>query len=126
MSEPLLGLQAFHKELHARIISEFAGITNQELEIQAKYWEQETYDLHFRLGRFDAHMRQHTIQIEKTLQELMYVPGESQRLLRLIYAALAQVEGGLIGADEEFQELLSNTVRRIDARTDEIKSVLAT
>ena len=126
MDERLPGLQAFHKELHARIINEFAGITNHELEVHAKFWEKETYNLRFRLGRFDAHMRQHTIQIEKTLQELGYVPGESQRLLRLIFVALAQVESGLIGSDEGLQELLGDAARQIDARTGEIEAILAT
>lgn len=126
MGEPLPGLRVFHKDLHERVINEFAGITNQELDFHAKFWEEETYNLRFRLGRFDAHMRQHTIQIEKTLQVLGYIPSESQRLLRLIYAALAQVEGGLIGADEGLQDLLSDAARRIDARTDEIEAILAT
>jgi hypothetical protein len=126
MDEPLPGLQLFHENLHERVINEFAGIPYQELDFHAKFWEEETYNLRFRLGRFDAHMRQHTIQIEKTLHSLGYVPSESQRLLRLIYAALAQVEGVLIGSDHGLQELLSDVVRRIEARTDEIEAILAT
>jgi len=43
----------------------------------------------------------------------------------LIYAALAQVEGGLIGTWVEYRDLLSETVMRIDDRTREIKDVLA-
>ena len=125
MDEPLPGLQSFHETLHTRILSEFSGIADDEIEKPSKYWEEETYSLGFRLGRFDAHMRQHTIQIEKTLHALGHVPSESQRLLRLIYAALAQVEGGLIGTWDEYRDLLSETVMRIDDRTREIKDVLA-
>jgi uncharacterized damage-inducible protein DinB len=125
MSEPLPGLLAFHKELHVRILNEFAGITDQELEVHAKFWEEETYSLHFRLQRFDAHMRQHTIQIEKTLRALDHTPSESQRLLGLIFAALAQVEGILIGEKDEYLELLSAAAVRIDERTSEIEAILA-
>jgi len=125
MDEPLPGLQSFHETLHTRILSEFFGIADDEIEKPSKYWEQETYSLGFRLGRFDAHMRQHTIQIEKTLHAYGHVPSESQRLLRLIYAALAQAEGGLIGTRDEYRDLLSETVMRIDDRTGEIKDVLA-
>jgi uncharacterized damage-inducible protein DinB len=125
MSEPLPDLRSFHKELHARILKEFAGITDQELEVHAKFWEEETYSLGFRLQRFEAHMRQHTIQIEKTLQALDHTPSESQRLLRLIYAALTQVEGGLIGAEDEHLELLSAAALLINERTDEVEAILA-
>ena len=54
----------------------------------------------FRLHRFDSHLRQHTIQIEKILESLGRKPSETLRLLRLIYAAFAQVEGALLGANE--------------------------
>lgn len=125
MDEPLPGLQSFHGDLHARILSDFAGISDSELEKPSKYWEEEFYSLRFRLHRFDAHMRQHTIQIEKTLQAIGHVPNESQRLLRLIYAALGQVEGALIGAGNNYQDLLSETALRIAERTIEIRDILA-
>ena len=102
MAEALPGLQSFHEELHQRIMTDFSGIADYELEKPSRYWEDEMYSLRFRLHRFDAHMRQHTIQIEKTLQALGHVPGESEKLLRLIFAALAQVEGdfNLIGSPQ--------------------------
>jgi hypothetical protein len=125
MEGPLPGLNAFHMDLHQRILADFEGITDQELEKMVRYWEDEHYSLRFRLHRFDAHMRQHTIQIEKTLQTLGYVPGESLRLLRLIYAALAQVEGALIGCGPDCHGLLHEAALHIDARTDEIAAVLS-
>ena len=75
--------------------------------------------------RFESHMRQHTIQVEKTLHQLGLVPSESHRLLRLIYAALAEAEGMLIGAGNTYAGMLSETAEEIDPRTEEIKSVLA-
>jgi len=41
---------------------------------------------------------QHTVQIDKTLVALGLMPSESKQLLRRIYAALAEVEGIMIGA----------------------------
>lgn len=124
MAEALPGLQSFHEELHQRIMTDFSGITDYELEKPSRYWEDEMYSLRFRLHRFDAHMRQHTIQMEKTLQVLGHVPSESEKLLRLIFAALAQVEGALIGTRETYQELLSESAVRIDERTREIEDLL--
>jgi hypothetical protein len=124
MADALPGLQSFHEELHQRIMTDFSGIADYELEKSSRYWEDEMYSLRFRLHRFDAHMRQHTIQMEKTLQVLGHVPGESEKLLRLIFAALAQVEGALIGTGETYQELLSESAVRIDERTREIEDIL--
>ena len=125
MAEALPGLQSFHEELHQRIMTDFSGIADYELEKPSRYWEDEMHSLRFRLHRFDAHMRQHTIQIEKTLQALGHVPGESEKLLRLIFAALAQVEGALVGTGETYQELLRESAVRIDERTREIEDILA-
>ncbi len=124
MAEPLPGLQSTHEELHQRIITDFSGIADDELEKPSKYWEDEAYSLRFRLHRLDAHMRQHTIQIEKTLRVLGHMPSESDKLLRLIYAALAQVEGALIGTGENYQDLLSASAKRMDERTNEIEDIL--
>jgi hypothetical protein len=124
MVEPLPGLQSTHKELHLRVLNDFAAIADNELEKPSKYWEDEAYSLRFRLHRFDAHMRQHTIQIEKTLHAIGHVRSENQRLLRLIFAALAQVEGALIGSGDDHQDILGDTAMHIDERTNEIEGVL--
>ena len=81
--------------------------------------------LRFRLHRFDSHLRQHTIQIDKTLHSLGHEPREAQRILRLIYAALAEAEGVRIGTRGIAQELWSETAEAISARGDEIAAILA-
>jgi len=124
MAEPLPGLQSFHRDLHQRILTDFAGIAEPELEYRSRFWEDEHYSLRFRLHRFDSHLRQHTIQIEKTLQALGVIPSESQRLLRLIYAALAQVQGMLVGMSREYDDLLIETAASIDERTLDIGQLL--
>jgi hypothetical protein len=91
-------MAALHARHHDRALAEFAGIDDAEIEGPSVWWENEPYSLEYRLHRFDAHLRQHTIQIEKTRDQLGRPAGEARRLLRLVYAALAEVEGALIGA----------------------------
>ena len=91
-------LLAYYELLHQRVLGEFTGITEAELEAPAIFWETRPYPIRFRLHRFDSHLRQHTVQIEKTLLAIGDPPNEARRLLRLIYAALAQVEGAALGA----------------------------
>ena len=125
MDEPLPGLRAFHKDLHMRILLEFAEMDASELEKASRFWEDEYHTVRFRLHRFDAHMRQHTIQIEKTLQAIGHVPNESQRLMRLIYSALAEVEGVLLGAGNVYEDILGEVGAQIEARNLEIESVIS-
>lgn len=74
MNGPLSDLQSFHSELHNRILTEFAEIDDAELDKPSKYWEDVPMSLRFRMHRFDSHMRQHTIQVEKTLHMLGHIP----------------------------------------------------
>jgi hypothetical protein len=122
---PLPDLLVYHQDLHGRLLAEFAGITEDELELPARYWEAEPYSLRFRLHRFDSHMRQHTIQVEKTLAAIGNPYSESRRLLRLIYAALAEVEGALIGAPDTGQEDIAGLTETISSRTYDIQSIIA-
>lgn len=124
MEGPLPDLQAYHQDLHGRVLAEFAGITESELDLPARYWEAKPYSLRFRLHRFDSHMRQHTIQVEKTLASVGNLHSESRRLLRLIYTALAEVEGALIGALGAGQEDIAALVETIISHTHDIHSIL--
>jgi hypothetical protein len=121
---PLAGIQAYHNELHQRVLREFSGISEDELNAPALYWEGYELPLRFRLHRFDSHLRQHTIQIDKTLAGIGHPPNEAKRLLRLIYAALAEVEGLTIGAREAGSALVPDAAKTIAARADEISGLL--
>ncbi len=90
-------LSSYHANLHGRALSEFAAISDAELEGPSLWWEGKPYSLEYRLHRMDAHLRQHTVQVEKTRAQLGRAPSEAQRLLRLVFAALAEVEGIAIG-----------------------------
>lgn len=90
-------LLAYYDALHQRIIHDLGELSDEETQAPSLWWEGELVPVRFRLHRFDAHLRQHTIQIEKTLAALGHPPSEAHRLLRLIYAALAEIEGAALG-----------------------------
>lgn len=94
----LAAIQKYHQALHKRILHEMAELSHEELWAPSRFWEPEPLPVRYRLHRFDAHLRQHTIQAEKTLAAIGHIPSEALRLLRLVYNALAEVEGSLIGA----------------------------
>ena len=79
----------------------------------------------FRLHRFDSHMRQHTIQVQKTLDMLGRRPNEARRLLRLIYNALAKVEAARLGDGEIGEKEYQALAAQITVRTSEIRLVLS-
>ncbi len=121
---PLVGIQSYHEAFHERVVREFADISDEELAVPSMYWEGYEMSLRFRLHRFDSHLRQHTVQIDKTLEAMGHTPGEAKRLLRLIYAALAEAEGAAIGAEEVGAELRHGTAETIASRTEEIAAIL--
>jgi hypothetical protein len=122
---PLAGIQSYYENLHERILFEFAGIADDELGPPSHYWEGYPLPLRFRLHRFDSHLRQHTVQVDKTLAAIGRAPNEARRLLRLVYAALAEAEGTAIGVWEVAEELWDEAAEMISERTDEVAEILA-
>jgi len=49
-------------------------------------------DVDFRLGRWSSHIREHTIQLDKTLDWLGYQPSEPVRIVRDLYATWGRLE----------------------------------
>jgi hypothetical protein len=117
------GVMAYYDSLHKRVLRELTDIKGFELEAESLWWEGTPFTVEFRLHRLDAHLRQHTVQIEKTLDALGYPASEPRRLLRLIYAALADVDSAIIGdwgmGKAERRELAG----KISVRADEIKAI---
>lgn len=99
LKQPFAALENGHREWHLRILRELSTITEEELALPSTYWEKDPLPLRFRLGRFASHLRQHTIQIEKTLCAVAPLPNEAHRLHRLLHAALADVDAALLGTD---------------------------
>src|SRR5215203_648534 len=93
MDGPLSKMLSYHRDFHNRIIAEFSNITDSELALPSTFWEETRFSIQHRLHRYEAHFTQHTIQIDKTLIAIGQSPSEAKRLIRRIYAALAEAEG---------------------------------
>jgi uncharacterized damage-inducible protein DinB len=85
--------------IHIRNLRDLGDITDAELEKQAWFWDG-PMPIRFRLHRFEEHLRQHTIQLDKTVVGIGRAPTEAHRLVRNIYNALADVESESAKADD--------------------------
>jgi hypothetical protein len=121
---PLDGMLAYHREFHAEIINEFSRISDEELNLPSTFWEETRFPIRHRLHRYEAHFAQHTIQIDKTLVTIGRAPNESKRLIRKIYAALAEAEGMMIGAEKMDDTATLATASSISERTKEVEGLL--
>ena len=114
-------LLTYHRKLHPKILREFASITKEELGLPAAYWEETRFHIGYRLHRFEAHMRQHTIQVDKTLVSIGCEPSEAKRLIRILYSALADVNGVLISPEDKKNQESIELARTIKSRVKEYK-----
>jgi hypothetical protein len=74
-----------------------AGLPDDRLGLGTR-WSGFAVDIGFRLGRWSSHIREHTVQVEKTLVMLNHQPTEVDRLVRLVLAAWGQAESVVCGA----------------------------
>ena len=123
---PFEGMLAYHRDFHPTIIEEFGNITDEELDLPSTFWEETRFPIQHRLHRYEAHYTQHTIQIDKTLEAIGNTPTETMRLIRLLYAALAEAEGMMIGVEKTESALILATADSITERTNAISSLLKT
>jgi hypothetical protein len=121
---PLESMLAYHRDFHSAILEEFSKITDDELDLPSTFWEETRFPIRHRLHRYEAHHVQHTIQIDKALVAIGRAPNESSRLIRKVYAALAEVEGMLIGAQKMDDTAILATASSITERTREIEDIL--
>ncbi len=122
-SGPLNGMLTYHRELHLKLIQEFSAITDKELDLPSVFWEKINFPIRHRLHRYEAHLIQHTVQIDKTLTAIGRTPTETNRLIRHVFAALAEVEAILIGGKDLHNECLQLTLE-INSRAAEIREIL--
>jgi len=94
-------VRAAMRESLDAVVSEFGGLSDKDLETQAYFWEKETFPIRFRLIRVELHLRQHTVQADKTMAAIGHTPTEAERLCRLVYLGLGDVEAALLGAPED-------------------------
>lgn len=73
----------------------YAPLDEQQLDARAR-WSGIAVDARFRVNRWSSHLREHTVQIEKTLVMIDRQPTEAERLTRLVAAAWGRLEGDLL------------------------------
>ena len=117
-------LLSYHQSLHSRIITEFSLINTAELDLPAAFWEPESFPIHYRLHRYESHLRQHIIQVDKTLTAIRREPNEVRRLTRMLYAAQGEIDGILIGAGADSLQTCQPTLDILSIITGEISQIL--
>lgn len=73
-----------------------AALDRPAMRVAAR-WAGLPVTIDFRLGRYGSHIREHTVQIDKTLAMLDRRPSEVERLVRLILATYGRLEALVIG-----------------------------
>jgi len=116
---------ALYSDIHYHGIESLAGLSDAQMALPTFDWEDETFPLEFRLARLDAHLRQHTVQLQKTLAALNARPTEAQRLLAHIFSAVAGLESTLLGAPGLNTAALEETAGQISFYTEALAQVLA-
>lgn len=95
---PIESIRNAFFEIHRRVLRELGDVTDAELEKPVWFWDG-AMPIRFRMHRFEEHLRQHTIQLDKTLAAIR-PPTEAHRLVRNIYNALADVESATDMAED--------------------------
>jgi DinB superfamily len=78
-------------------------------------WSGYDVDVRFRLHRFASHLVEHTVQCEKTLAALGWLPAEGRRIVRRITATLGELEG--LGAVTEAHAIETRLAERFGSLT---------
>lgn len=125
MGASLSKLLSYHRKLHPKILRDFSSITSAEMTLPAAFWEETRFHIGYRLHRFEAHMRQHTIQIDKTLVSIGCAPNEAKQLIRTLFAALAEVNGFLISAEDKKNPESIELARTIESRVKELGKIIS-
>ena len=105
--EPLSEAATYEHGTVADLVERLAAVREEALAALAdcsprtwsspSSWAGYTVDIRFRLHRFAAHERQHTVQVAKTLRGVGFAPTEAQRLLAQTQMTRGQLLARLVG-----------------------------
>jgi DinB family protein len=112
------GILGEHTRVHDSVL-ELARLTDDELASESAFWDG-VMPNRFRLGRYESHLRQHTIQAEKTIAAVAGPPSEVDRLLLLIRRAQAEGEAAALGADDILEASGATVATAIAERAGEL------
>jgi hypothetical protein len=96
-----------------------AGLPDARLDLGAR-WSGFPVTVGFRMARWSSHLREHTIQVEKTFALLGHVPDEPARLARHVLAAYGRAESVVFGrgaVDDAVERLVRGAAEARDAVT---------
>ncbi len=120
MAGSIAEIRARFDEVLDESISRLSGLGDEDLAAGAR-WSGIAVDVGFRLGRWSSHIREHTVQVEKTLALLERRPSEVERLVRLVLGAYGRLEERVIGrppddldAPDDRGVTAADVLRRID------------
>ena len=116
----LSDLQMQYEVLHDAVVDEFADVSDDELRAPTIWWEDQPIDVAFRLARLGWHLRDHAVSVERILTGLGRKTNDMHGLCRLLFEALGQAEGVMIGAVGRFEERAVALASTIEARIPEI------
>jgi hypothetical protein len=100
-----------------------AGCPDERLG-QGARWSGFPVTIAFRLGRWSSHIREHTIQVEKTLVMLGRAPTEPERLARNLLAAYGRAESTVFGRAAH-PEVVAAAADRVAAGAGEAREAIA-
>jgi hypothetical protein len=114
-------------EVVDRSAERLAGLPSERLAYGTR-WMGYAIDIGFRIGRWSSHLREHTIQVEKTMVMLGHTPTEVDRLIRLILAEWGRAEAVVYGSVDggEAIALLTPPAARGRATAAEISALAGT
>ncbi len=87
-----------------RSTERLAGMPAERLAVGSR-WAGFPVDIGFRLGRWSSHLREHTIQVEKTLVMIGHTPTEVDRLIRMILGAWGRAEAPVYGSADSAEAI---------------------
>ena len=116
------GMRAEHTRVHDGVL-DLAKLTDEELASESAFWDG-VMPNRFRLGRYESHLRQHTIQAEKTIAAVAGPPREVDRLLLLIRRAQGEAEAAALGAEDVLEDCGGPVASAIGAPTSELVDLL--
>jgi len=119
-SGDIASIRASFAEVHGHIQRSFSDLPDVDLDLPTLWWEERITPLRFRLQRFDAHLREHTIQIDKTILGISHTVTEGERLALLLHGALGECEAAALGAPNAASDRQQDVIRRLNAWADRL------
>jgi hypothetical protein len=110
-------------EWHDAGVGWLAGVDDDAAMAAGTIWSGFETDVRYRLHRLTSHLREHTVQVEKTLAVLGHRPTEVARIVRVVAHAYGRLEAEAIarpGDDDPAVAVLADTVERAGRHAEEL------